>query len=154
MSVGHTLRAAAQYQTGTGHLMINSDDIIALLEDGPKAEADLIDWLGQPMADVLLALKALNKQGIVRRVGSERLWTLTGALPAGELPRAAAKPALAPGRRPSDGGPAEVGWWVQFAAPDQRDAFAAAARDRNIQMSKTDGSWRRVNIQSPKGLGF
>jgi hypothetical protein len=39
------------------------------------------------------------------------------------------------------------GWWVQHAAPDARESFAAAARLRNLEM-QSNPEWQR-----PEKLG-
>lgn len=36
----------------------------------------------------------------------------------------------------------EPGWWVRFAAPDQRDAFQSAAAARNDEMREKSPAWR------------
>lgn len=56
--------------------LVNRDDVIALLEDGPHHAGELRDWLGLPTPTVDAALKAMHKIGLVKRVGVERRWAL------------------------------------------------------------------------------
>lgn len=51
------------------------DEILALLEPGPCALAELAGWLEQPDAHVTKALRLLNKAALVKRLAHDR-WAL------------------------------------------------------------------------------
>lgn len=55
---------------------IADEDLIALLEDGPKALADLAQWLQQPKPAVSAHLGRLARAGLVKRTGTAKRWCL------------------------------------------------------------------------------
>jgi len=57
--------------------LIARDDVLALLEDGPKDTGVLATWLGHPNARIVAALNLMARDGLVKRVGAERRWALS-----------------------------------------------------------------------------
>jgi biotin operon repressor len=55
---------------------IEAADILALLEDGPHSQAELVAWLEQPAAVVRFLLKAMQRDGVLKKVGLEKKWAL------------------------------------------------------------------------------
>jgi hypothetical protein len=58
---------------------IAADDVVALLEDGPHHEHELIAWLGRPADLVRHELKRLQIGGVLKRIGTDRQWALCEA---------------------------------------------------------------------------
>lgn len=57
--------------------MISHDDLLVLLEDGPKSSANLAKWLRTQPGAVFQTLRAIAKKtGAVKTVGPQRLWAL------------------------------------------------------------------------------
>lgn len=56
------------------------DELLAFLEDGPHAAADLAAWLDQPKRLVTRALRALRQEGLAKPVGTAKHWALAGAV--------------------------------------------------------------------------
>lgn len=52
------------------------DELLALIEDGPKETGQLIEWLAQPPADVRRTLRELKREGVVKTVGTSKRWAL------------------------------------------------------------------------------
>lgn len=55
---------------------IDPEDLLVLLEDGPKTVTQLASWLRQPVPAVLAELRRLARDGRVHRDGPQRLWGL------------------------------------------------------------------------------
>jgi hypothetical protein len=67
--------------------LVNREDMLALLEDGPKDSGTLAEWFGHPPPRIIAALRAMGRDGQVKRVGSERRWALAGYVaPVGRKP--------------------------------------------------------------------
>jgi hypothetical protein len=118
--------------------MIAAEDVIALLEPGPQTTRALADYLDAPIGDVRAALGRLERAEVIKLTGewTRRRW----ALAEWEPPKPIPKPPPAP---------AAPGWWVHYAAPDQREQFAAAARARDAAM-QTDKTWGLRSAAFPK----
>lgn len=68
-----------------------TQELLALLEEGPQATADLAQWLQQPRIAVVHHLGAMRREGLVKRIGTEKRWALIGYEPrVGRPPRRAA----------------------------------------------------------------
>lgn len=63
------------------------DELLAFLEDGPHAAADLAEWLEQPKRLVTRALRALRQEGLAKPVGTAKHWLLAGAVTRTGTPR-------------------------------------------------------------------
>lgn len=65
---------------------IDSADVVALVEDGPHSLAELAGWLDRPIDVVRFALKALQRDGVVKRVGEDKRWALASYEPTNGRP--------------------------------------------------------------------
>lgn len=52
------------------------DEVLALLEDGPHPEAELLEWLGLTALALRPTLTDLKRLGLVKRVGTKQDWAL------------------------------------------------------------------------------
>lgn len=167
-------------------------DVLAILEERPYLEEELVTLFGAPADVVRFVLKGLFRSNQVKRVGAERRWALASYQAPAQRPHLT-KPARilrdvekadeddeavdevdedvdgvedvdtdeelppAPQRErgqrrlyPSGTRQAKTkapiaaapGWWVKYAAPDQREAFRDAAAERNAEMCATSPNWR------------
>ncbi len=88
------------------------DQIVALLEDGPKAAVMLAGWLQVERAAAEAELRAMAKDRLVRRTG--QLWQLRATTQA------------SPGRKKKTPAPiGELSWWAR--PYPTREAWAAEA---------------------------
>lgn len=144
------------------------DELLALLEDGPKLVPQLAGWLEQPDAQVTKALRGLNKAALVKRLTHDpSRWALMTYLeppvrpkpsahikhettddwippPADDVDEdeaaavAAADAVLKPRRQKPIVAIGPGSWWL---GKETREDFAAAARLRNLQLQH-DPKWR------------
>lgn len=76
-----------------------TDELLALLEDGPHSSEELATWLQQPRVAVVHQLGAMQQERLVKRVGTAKRWALSGYQPPlGRRPRQA-PPAPTPPER-------------------------------------------------------
>jgi len=124
-------------------MMIDRDEILALLEEQPYATVQLAELLDVPERDVVPALRALQDAGVIKRIGVDRKWALAShdAPPApppanSQSPwRGAAADIIPPAKRQAtpapkaskDGG---TSWWVGLS----RDELNARAREHQPRM--------------------
>lgn len=57
------------------------DELLALLEDGPKLQHQLAEWLQQPLFALGRELQAMAAEGLVKQVGNHRRWALVSFQP-------------------------------------------------------------------------
>ena len=116
--------------------LISRDDLLALLEDGPKPTGVLATWLSQPTPRVHAALSEMGRDGLVKRVGLDHRWALASAAQP-QPPKPVTRTPSAALRHPTDT-PARivvktdesVSWWVGLS----REELTAGALARADQM--------------------
>lgn len=67
---------------------VDRADILAILEERPYHQAELEETLGASSVVVKFTLKAMKREGLLKRVGTEQKWALTSFVaPVGRKPR-------------------------------------------------------------------
>lgn len=99
------------------------DDLLILLEDGPHSTARLAEWVGHPTSRVDAALKAMLREGLLKRVGPEKRWALVGYQP----PAYGVKAEVPTVKRPDNViATSAASWWIGLS----REAFADGVKQR------------------------
>lgn len=120
--------------------LIPREDVLALLEDGPKPTGVLATWLSQPTPRVHAALSEMGRAGLVKRVGLDHRWALISAAqpqPAKPIKRSTSAPLRHPTETPARiaVNPEEsLSWWVGKSREEL--GIAALARQAQMQASK------------------
>jgi hypothetical protein len=121
---------------------IDRDDILALLEDGPKETGKLAAWLRHPQARVIAACTEMAQAGVLKRLPHpDRRWALLAFQPSAEMldrikrVQPTVKPRV-PLRQALDAAPPSqksTSWWLDL----DRNAFQDRAKAEQPRMAES-----------------
>jgi hypothetical protein len=92
-----------------------TEELLALLEEGPQATAALAQWLQRPRLEVAHALRRMAGDGYVKQVGTAKQWALASFHPvSGRKPTLDREAIRRPDRPSTVKGPTdqELSFWV------------------------------------------